>query len=88
MVSNENQFAKVELHLGKSYLKVGVVASRSYAAQRQNPSKSVKISCYMEKETWKSRFQETRTSGTYRYQIPNIHKTVKFLSLLSQKDKI
>ena len=76
---------KVLEHLEKSALKVGVVASRSYVTQRQNRQEIVNFSIDMGKETWKNEFQETRTSGTDRYQIQNIRKTIKFLSLLSQK---
>ena len=72
---------KVLEHLEKIALKVGVVASCSYVTQRQNPYKILKFSFILESETWKSEFQETRTFGTDRYQIQNIHKTIKFLSL-------
>ena len=68
--------------------KSGVVASRSYVTQRQNPYKIVKFSFILEKETWKSEFREARPSGTYRGQTQNVHKNVKFLSLLMQKGEI
>ena len=70
-MSEENGIPKDFKHLGKFYLKVSVVASRSYATQRQNPFKSMNFSFYMKEETWKSQFQETLTSGTYRYPIQN-----------------
>ena len=53
-MSEENGIPKDFKHLGKFYLKVSVVASRSYATQRQDPFKVVKFSIVLEKETWKS----------------------------------
>ena len=87
-MSVENGVPKSFKHLGKVCLKVGVVASGSYVTQRQNPFKVVKFPLEMEKETWKSKSQETRTSGTHHYQVQNVYKIVKFLSLLIQKYEI
>ena len=81
LTSVENGISKSSKWLRKFWFKSSVVASRSYATQRQNPAKRTNFPLQTGKETWKSEFQETRTSGTDRYQIQNIHKTIKFLSL-------
>ena len=88
LLSVTESVPKVLEHLEKIELKVGVVASRSYVTQRQNRQKIVSFSPDLRKETWKSSFQETRTSGTHRHQIQKIRKIVKFLSLLIQKSEI
>ena len=64
------------------------VVVRSYKSRSQNQLEIVKFSLENGKETWKSGFQETKTSGTHRYHIQNIDKTVKFLSLLRQNGEI
>ena len=79
---------KVLEHLEKIELKIGVVASRSYVTQRQSRQKTVSFSSDLRKETWKSSFQETRTSGTRRYQIQNVNENIKILNLLKQKYEI
>ena len=78
VMSNENQFAKVEIHLEKFASNRRNVAQCCYKSRRiYFPWEIAKLSFDIEKET--------RTSGTYRCQIQNVHKSVKFLSPLMEK---